>query len=67
MQETRKRAEQLVKLGFGIADAAHVAYAEISRADFITCDDKLIKKCHRHNIDVWCGDPIQFCVKEELR
>jgi predicted nucleic acid-binding protein len=33
MMETRKRAEELVNLGFGIADAAHVAFAERSGAD----------------------------------
>jgi predicted nucleic acid-binding protein len=65
--ETRKRAEQLVDLGFGVADAAHVAFAEIVGAEFITCDKKLIKKCIRHKIKVWCGNPVSFCEKEDLR
>lgn len=63
----RERAEELVKSGFGIADAAHVAFAEQAKAQFISCDDTLIKKCLNHNIDVWCGNPVAFCEKEGLR
>lgn len=66
MQEARRRAEEFVKMGFGVADAAHVAFAEQAAAQFISCDDVLIKKCHNHHINVWCGDPVAFCVKEGL-
>jgi len=64
---TRKRAEELVRFGFGPADAAHVAFAEAGEAKFITCDDKLLKKCRKYNIHTWCGSPVQFCAEEELR
>lgn len=67
MTETRARAEGLIDLGFGVADAAHIAFAEGARALFITCDYKLIKKCQNHKINVWCGSPIAFCEKEDLR
>jgi predicted nucleic acid-binding protein len=50
-------------MGFGIAHAAHLAYAEQSGSDFISCDDKLIRKCHMHDIIVWAGTPIAFCEK----
>lgn len=63
----RERAEELVGMGFGIADAAHLAFAELSGANFISCDDRLIKKCHRHDIKVWAGTPIAFCDKEDLK
>lgn len=63
----RKRADELVQLGFGVADAAHVAFAESCGAEFITCDDKLIKKCLMHKIGVWCGTPVAYCEKEGLR
>jgi len=63
----RKRAEELVRLGFGFADAAHVAFAEAGNAKFITCDDKLLKKCQKNNIHVWCGSPVRFCAEEDLR
>ena len=63
----RKRADELCQLNFGIADAAHVAFAEQGGAEFISCDDSLIKKCLRHNVKIWCGNPVAFCEKEVLR
>lgn len=56
-----------MKLGFGVADAAHIAFAEQLNAQFITCDDKLIKKSIKYKISVWCGNPVTFCEKENLR
>ena len=55
---TRQRAVHLIQRGFGVADAAHVAFAEAARACFITCDDKLLKKCIKADISVWSGDPL---------
>ena len=63
----RKRAEELCDLNFGVADAAHIAFAEQCGAEFISCDDSLIKRCSRHNIKMWCGNPVAFCEKERLR
>ncbi|MBU3967979.1 MAG: hypothetical protein KKG76_11525 [Euryarchaeota archaeon] len=65
--QTRTRAEELVNLGFGVADTAHVAFAEMAGAFFISCDNKLIKKCLNHKIKVWCGNPVAFCEMEDLR
>lgn len=65
--KTRKRAEELATIGFGVADAAHIAFAEMTEAEFITCDDKLIKKCTNHKINIWFGNPVAFCEKENLR
>ena len=67
LSKVRERADELVKLNFGIADAAHVAFAEHGKAEFITCDDVIIKKCLNHKIGVWCGSPLSFCEKEMLR
>jgi len=66
-QEARKRAETLVSYGIGVADAAHVAYAESMQADFITCDDKLLKKLAQLELQIWTGNPIAFCNKENLQ
>jgi len=63
----RARAEELIQLSFGVADAAHVAFAEFHGADFITCDDRMIKKSLKYKIGVWCGSPLTFCEKEGLR
>jgi len=67
LAKARKRAEELVSLGFGIADAAHIAFAEEVKAEFISCDKRLVKKCIRHKIKVWCGNPLAFCEKEDLK
>lgn len=64
---TRKRAEELVGWGFGPADAAHVAFAEVGNAIFITCDDKLLKKCAKYGIRVRFGSSVLFCTEEDLR
>ena len=67
LASARKRAEELCGLNFGLADAAHIAFAEQCGAEFISCDDSLVKRCSRHNIKIWCGNPVAFCEKEELR
>lgn len=67
MSRIRARAEELINLGFGVADAAHVAFAEHNGAQFISCDEKLLKKCLDRKIKVWCGNPVSFCEKEGLR
>jgi predicted nucleic acid-binding protein len=64
---TRKRADELISWGFGPADAAHVAFAEAGKAFFITCDDKLLKKCKKHGMTLWCGSPVHFCAEENLK
>lgn len=67
MPKARNQAEGFVKAGFGIADAAHVAFAEAADADFVTCDDRLLKRCLKTGLKVWCGDPLQYCLKEALK
>lgn len=63
----RKRAEKLIALNFGVADAAHIAFAEQCGAEFVSCDDALVKKCSKYKIGTWCGNPVVFCEKEGLR
>lgn len=62
----QQRAKRLIAQGMGIADAAHVAFAEQSQAEFITVDDRLLRMCRRGNILVWCGTPLAYCDKEGL-
>lgn len=66
-EKVRQRADELVKLKFGTADAAHIAFSEAYKAIFISCDDRLIKKCQRHNIKIKCVNPILFCEMENLK
>lgn len=67
MRAVRQRAEELFNMNFGIADAAHVAFAEYSGASFISCDDKLIKLCLSRSVAIWCGNPVAFCEMEGLK
>ena len=68
LNEVRKRAEKLYSLNFGIADAAHVAFAETSAEYFITCDDKLLKKvCKLEDSNLKALNPVNFCTREDLR
>ena len=63
----RKRAEDLVKLGFGVADAAHLAYAENTADAFITCDDKLLKKSKKEKIHINTYNPVEFVIREDVK
>jgi predicted nucleic acid-binding protein len=63
----RRRAEALTLLHIGPADAAHLALAEQAGADFISVDDRLLKRAGRIKWSVWLGTPVQFCEKEMLR
>lgn len=63
----RVRAEELIKLGLGVADAAHVAFAETIACDFVTVDDRLLHQLQRISCHVWFGLPTTYCEKEDLR
>ena len=62
-----QRANELVRMKLGIADAAHIAMAEQYSDIFITCDDKLLKKASRLELKVSVTDPLTFCIKENLK
>jgi predicted nucleic acid-binding protein len=64
--EIELRGLELYSKGLGIADAMHVAYAEACGAEFITCDDDLLRKCRRNNVRIWYGTPVDFGKKEGL-
>jgi predicted nucleic acid-binding protein len=63
----RLRADRLYQQGFGIADAAHVAFAEHCAHVFITCDDKLLKKCRATQLTLQVMNPIEFVTQEDLQ
>ncbi len=63
----KKRAEYFISLKFGIADATHLAFAEATSDVFITCDDKLLIKCNKININILAVSPIEFCIMEDLK
>jgi predicted nucleic acid-binding protein len=67
LSEIRKRADQLYLLKFGVADAAHIAFAEVTADIFITCDDRLLEKCNKSKVNVAVMNPVDFCLREDLR
>lgn len=66
LAEARCRAEELYGLGFGAADAAHVALAERTAEAFITCDDALQRKCARFQVCIPVLGPVEFVAKEGI-
>ena len=67
LERTRARAEFLHSRKFGVADAAHVAFAEATADVFITCDDRLARKCRREKVGVLTVSPVEFTVAEDLK
>jgi predicted nucleic acid-binding protein len=66
LNQARNRAEILLGCGFGIADAAHIAFAEQRANILITCDDKLAKKCRQFLLNVVVMNPIEFVAQENI-
>lgn len=67
LQDARSRTIELRSRRFGIADAAHIAVAEMAADVFITCDDRLLRKCRRHGVKIPAMNPAEFCSTENLR
>lgn len=65
--KARTRAEMLCVAGFGVADAAHVAFAEQTANFFITCDDKLLKRCKKSDLNIVACSPVEFVSQEVLK
>lgn len=62
------RTREWIARGLGVADAAHLAFAETARADFVSCDDRLLRPVARSAAArVPAGNPVAFCLKENLR
>lgn len=66
LDKTRARAEMLYASGFGVADAAHVAFAEQTAEFFITCDDRLLKRCKKSDLNILACSPVEFVSQEDL-
>jgi predicted nucleic acid-binding protein len=63
----RARAEDLHAKKFGLADAAHVAFAEATADIFLSCDYRLVKKCRREKVAVTALNPVEFTLAEDLK
>ncbi len=67
LPEAKNRTIELNRKKFGLADAAHISFAEQSADVFISCDDKLIKKCRKESFKIKVYNPIEFCMEEEIK
>jgi predicted nucleic acid-binding protein len=67
LKQIRLRADALYEQGFGVADAAHVAFAEHSADVLITCDDKLLKKCRTTKLKLPVMNPVEFVTQEDMQ
>ena len=67
LEKIRARAEYLYSKKFGVADAAHIAFAEAKADFFISCDEKLLKKCFKMGINIEVVNPVKFAVMEDLK
>ena len=67
LSKIKNRAEYLYSKRFGIADAAHVAFAEATCDYFISCDDKLLKQCNKLSVAVTAMNPVEFSITENLK
>lgn len=65
LQQAQERAVFLRENRIGIADSAHVAFAEQLADCFITCDDKLLKRCRRIDLKIPVMSPVEFITLEE--
>jgi len=63
----RERAETLVRCNFGVADAAHVAFAEALADVFISSDKDLLKRCRACRVKIEVYNPLEFVTRENLR
>lgn len=67
LEKVREMAEYFFSIKFGVADAAHLAFAEETSDAFITCDDKIIKKSKKTQVKILAVNPVAFCMREGLR
>jgi predicted nucleic acid-binding protein len=63
----RQRAEEFARVRLGLADAAHLAFAEQAKADLVSVDDRFLKRASRVKLSIWLGTPVQLCERENLR
>lgn len=63
----RQAAEELCERGLGVADAAHLVFAEAAADCLVSCDDRFVKRARKARPDFPVMGPVEFCEKEGLR
>ena len=62
-----KRTAEFVRQGIGLADAAHLAFAEAEADCLVTCDDRFRNQSRAASAGCEVLTPVEFCEKEGLR
>ncbi|MBM4176488.1 MAG: hypothetical protein FJ213_10010 [Ignavibacteria bacterium] len=60
----KKRTEELMVKNIGVADSAHLTFAEQYSDILITCDNKFYKQAKKYCINIQIMNPVEFCAKE---
>ena len=63
----RERAEYFCRQGLGVADAAHLSFAEACADVLISCDDRFVKKARNIRLGCELLTPVEFCEREKIR
>jgi len=66
-QSVRQRTVELIAKGFGLGDAAHLAFAEAGADYFVSCDEKLVKRAARAGVAIKAMSPVKFCLLKDLK
>ena len=64
IKAVREKAEFFHARGVGLADAAHLAFADTGSDFMVSCDDRFVKKARRMKLDCLVLTPLEFCEKE---
>lgn len=60
----RERADFFHARGIGLADAAHLAFADVGSDFMISCDDRFVKRARKIKLDCVVLTPLEFYEKE---
>jgi len=63
----RQQTEELYSKGLGIADAAHLVFAQTCADCLISCDDRFVKRARKLRPNFLIMGPVEFCEREKLQ
>ncbi len=67
LKSMRDRAGYFCEQGIGLADAAHLAFAEAGADIMISCDDRFVRKAQKFKVKCDILTPLEFCEREQIK
>lgn len=67
LKSIRDRAEYFCEQRIGVADAAHLAFAEADADILISCDDRFVRKAQKIKVECDVLTPLEFCERERMK